>query len=161
MRKTSKIVSIIGLMSLSNVALAAGPGCGWGAMLFENKDGTMSHVFAATTNGTSGNQTFGMTSGTAGCDTSEPITLAALDQYLDSNLDKVAYDMSRGGGEALESLASIMQIDEQDQGVFFSTSKEHFQEIFSRDDVTRAEVVTALLDVMGRNDKLAKYVPAA
>ena len=42
-------------------------GCGLGSMAFEGNDGLISQVSAATTNGTSGNQTFGITSGTSNC----------------------------------------------------------------------------------------------
>jgi hypothetical protein len=38
-------------------------------MLFEGQRGTPAHFLASTTNGTSGNATFGMTSGTNGCST--------------------------------------------------------------------------------------------
>ncbi len=44
-----------------------GAGCGWGNMLFKGQRGVATHVVAATTNGTSGNNTFGMTTGTNGC----------------------------------------------------------------------------------------------
>ena len=46
-----------------------GAGCGWGNMLFKGQRGVATHVVAATTNGTSGNNTFGMTTGTNGCHT--------------------------------------------------------------------------------------------
>ncbi|HMX95743.1 MAG TPA: DUF3015 family protein, partial [Elusimicrobiota bacterium] len=43
-------------------------GCGLGYVLFGNNDNTpVMQILAATTNGTSANQTFGMTSGTSGC----------------------------------------------------------------------------------------------
>src|SRR5690606_10475644 len=53
-------------------AMAAGghgpAGCGLGTeVVFKNANQWWQHVLAATTNGTSGNQTFGMTSGTLGC----------------------------------------------------------------------------------------------
>lgn len=42
-------------------------GCGWGSKLFDGQQGVAPQVLAVTTNGTSGNQTFGITSGTSGC----------------------------------------------------------------------------------------------
>ena len=72
MRKTtSKFVCLLGLglflTSASAMADGYGPaGCGLGSMIFEPDSG-FTQVFAATTNGTSGNQTFGITSGTSNC----------------------------------------------------------------------------------------------
>src|SRR5690606_35144952 len=66
-----RIASLLAAASLNAFATApGGPGCGWGNMLFEGQSGLPSHLVASITNGTSGNATFGMTSGTNGCDTS-------------------------------------------------------------------------------------------
>ena len=55
------------VVSINAMAEApGGPNCGWGNMLFEGQRGTPAHFLASTTNGTSGNATFGMTSGTNG-----------------------------------------------------------------------------------------------
>jgi len=43
-------------------------GCGLGYMVFKGKDGLLSQTCAATTNGTFGNQTFGISTGTLECD---------------------------------------------------------------------------------------------
>ena len=139
----------------------SGPGCGWGAQVFKGKSGVPSHVMAATTNGTFGNQTFGLSTGTAGCDSKKKITTAQLDQFLDSNLDKVAYDMSRGHGEVLESLASLMGIPEQDKTSFFNATKANFDRIFSTAEISRAQVVESLIAVMQEDGNLAQYAPAS
>ena len=157
-----KAIVFSGLFLISGQVLAdSGPGCGWGAMAFEGKNGTASHVLAATTNGTFGNQTFGMTSGTAGCNTSQKITIAQLNQFLDSNLDKVAYDMSKGQGEALESLAVLIGIQAKDKTSFFNATKANFDRIFSASDVTRSQVVDSLVAVMREDENLVKYVPVS
>jgi hypothetical protein len=41
--------------------------CGWGSKLFEGQSGLGPKVLAVTTNGTLGNQTFAISSGTSGC----------------------------------------------------------------------------------------------
>ena len=158
----NKKILLAGLFLVWGQAMAdTGPGCGWGAQVFKGKSGVPSHVMAATTNGTFGNQTFGMSTGTGGCDATKKITVAQLNQFLDSNLDKVAYDMSRGHGEVLESLASLMGIAEQDKTSFFNAAKANFDRIFSTAEVSRAQVVDALVVVMQEDGNLAKYVPAS
>lgn len=49
-------------------------GCGLGSMAWRGQSGILPQVAAATTNGTFGNQTFGITFGTSGCDPNGRIT---------------------------------------------------------------------------------------
>ena len=81
-------------------------GCGLGAMLIGNKPGFV-QVFAATTNGIFGNQTFGITSGTLGCGASATVTVASTKQYIQSNRQAFAKDVARGQGETVANLASL------------------------------------------------------
>src|SRR5262245_42447591 len=81
-------------------------GCGLGSQIFKGQSGTVQQSVAVTTNGTSSNQTFGITSGTSGCTTDgvvDPPQQAAA--FTGANLDKLARDTARGEGESLKSLA--------------------------------------------------------
>ena len=77
-------------------------GCGLGTMLFDGQAGIGPQVLAVTTNGTSGNQTFGITSGTLGC-TKDGVVRppAEVRVLLMSSLDNLAADVARGQGETL------------------------------------------------------------
>lgn len=153
-----KLLLASALIAASSSAFAAkDAGCGLGSLLFQEKEGLPYNVMAATTNGVFGNQTFGMTSGTLGCGNSGSAQ-AAVDQYLDSNIDKIAFDMSRGQGETLQGLAAVMGVDSADQAHFFAVSKNNFDAIFPSADVSRADVVAQLRDVMSQDATLAKYV---
>lgn len=155
-----KMILAASLVMASSASFAASDaGCGVGTMIFEGKEGIGPNVLAATTNGTLGNQTFGMTTGTLGCDNSQAKGVWAMNDYLDSNLDKVARDMSRGEGEALDGLAAVMGVSDQDKATFFEVSKANFDRIFPRADVSRAEVVASLAAVMTESAELAKYAP--
>ncbi len=156
MKKTVLTIALAtGPMVLS--AAETGPGCGWGSILMDGQSGVAPSVLAATTNGTFGNQTFGMTSGTAGCDTSVPIHRAAAD-FLDDNMEKVARDMSAGQGESLETLAKLMGIQGQDKEIFFSVTHENFSVIFPNDSVGSTEVMAALQEVLKKEPRLARYL---
>lgn len=154
-----KKIIIAGLLSVAPIygmAAETGPGCGWGSMVFDGSDGLASHVMAATTNGTSGNQTFGMTSGTGGCDPSKPIQKMAYN-FLDSNMDKVARDMATGNGESVTTLAGLMGVPEGKTQVFIKASQDNFGKIFSRDDVRSVDVYAAIINMMRDNAELAQY----
>ncbi|MGH8759512.1 MAG: DUF3015 family protein, partial [Burkholderiales bacterium] len=63
-----KVLIAIAMSALPALAFADNIGsCGWGAKLFDGEKGTAPQVLAVTTNGTFGNQTFGISSGTSGC----------------------------------------------------------------------------------------------
>ena len=133
-------------------------GCGWGSKLMEGNEGIASQVLAVTTNGTSGNQTFGISSGTSGCTQSGVVksNWAAV-MFIDGNKEALARHMSTGQGETLDSLAKLIGVEEQDKPVFFRVTKEHFGQIFASENVTSEQVLTSLKDVLAANSELAHY----
>ena len=131
---------------------------GVGAMIWKGQSGIAPHVLAATTNGTFGNQTFGMTTGTLGCQTNQSVQSMAM--YMDSNIDKVARDMSRGSGENLDTLAVLLGVEETDRDTFRKVLQDNFASIFPNADTTSGEAVDAIVALLEQNDALSKYVAA-
>ena len=134
-------------------------GCGAGTILFEGQRGVAPQVLAVTTNGTFGNQTFGISSGTLGCTQDGVIKPPAeVRMLMSSNLDNLARDVARGEGETLESLAHLMAIEEVDKGHFFTTLKVNFEHIFPNPDVTADEAYASMQAVMAEDAILNRYV---
>ena len=132
-------------------------GCGLGSQIFNGQRGTIQQSAAVTTNGTSSNQTFGISFGTSGCTKDgvvDPPQQAAA--YTSGNLDKLASDAARGEGESLKSLAELMGIAEQDQHVFFQISQRNFSTIFSSENTTADEVLVAWYRVMAVDEVLGR-----
>jgi len=152
-----KLIAGAILLGASSMAFAQ-PGCGVGAMIWKGQSGIAPHVLAATTNGTFGNQTFGMTTGTLGCQTNEAVQSMAM--YMDSNIDKVARDMSRGTGENLDTLAVLLGVDEADRDTFRQVLQDNFATIFPSSDTTSGEAVDAIVALLEKNESLSKYVAA-
>jgi opacity protein-like surface antigen len=133
-------------------------GCGLGTMAFKGQSGLGPQVMAVTTNGTSGNQTFGITSGTLGCTKNgvvDPPQAAAA--FTASNIDNLARDAARGEGESLESLAETMGVEEQDKPAFFAMSKDNFSTIFASENDTAGDVLNAWYGVMAGDEVLKRY----
>ncbi|MFE8070739.1 DUF3015 domain-containing protein [Marinobacteraceae bacterium S3BR75-40.1] len=152
-----KLIAGVLLTGASTLAFAGtGPGCGVGTMIWKGQSGIAPHVLAATTNGTLGNQTFGMTTGTLGCRTNETITSMAM--YMDNNIDKVARDISRGEGENLTTLAVLLGVDEADRGRFKQTLQNNFATIFPSADTTSDQAVDAIVSLMEKDESLSKYL---
>lgn len=142
----------------AHAAQAGGGGCGWGNMLFEGKSGLGAHLIATTTNGTSGNATFGLTSGTNGCDSSVKLGYGGHSWLaINGMLDTIAEDMARGNGEALNAYATLLGIEPGDRAHFAQITHENFYRIFSTPDVTGDQVIAATMDVMSRDERLLRY----
>ncbi|WKN21016.1 DUF3015 domain-containing protein [Azotobacter vinelandii] len=139
-----------------------GPGCGWGNMLFKGQRGLASHLVASTTNGSSGNATFGMTSGTNGCRTDGALSYQGKPMLvLGSIMDELSEDMAKGEGEALTTYAVVLGVQPEDRARFAAVTREHFTEIFSSADVTAEDVHNATLAVLKKDERLAKYAERA
>lgn len=152
------LVAIVTIVTFSASSVyAENTGCGLGTDAFKGKSGKANEILAVTTNGTSGNQTFGISSGTLGCDEGGTVASAKVQVFASANMDKLARDMAVGEGETLESLADLMEIDEADKGSFFTLTKTNFDKIYTSENVTTGEMLIALQDVMARDSSLAKY----
>lgn len=154
-----KKLLVIALLASSSMAMADDDvGCGLGSMLFAGQSGVAPKVLAATTNGTYGNQTFGITSGTLGCQADGVISSRArLSMFMGTNSERLARDMSVGQGESLNVLADLMGVKEQDKALFFKTTQQHFSVIFSDQNQKAGDVLAALQQVMKQDSKLAVY----
>lgn len=155
--------SLLAAVSLNALAEApGGPSCGWGNMLFKGQRGTATHLVASTTNGSSGNATFGMTSGTNGCRTDGALTYTGKPMLvLGSIMDELSEDMAKGEGEALTTYAVLLGVPPEDRARFAAVTHEHFAEIFSSADVTAKDVHSATLAVLKKDTRLAKYAEQA
>jgi len=117
-------------------------GCGLGTIIMKGNDGLIFQVLAVTTNGTCGNQTFGITSGTLDCD--KPAKLASrerINTYVAENMDNLASDIAKGQGEYLNTLAVLMEVPEGTRSDFYSRLQNNFSNIYTNNDVTSIDVV--------------------
>jgi len=157
MRKEILLAAALTLGSGSAMAEApGGPGCGWGNMIFDGSSGLGAQLGATFTNGTSGNKTFGMTSGTNGCSTDGTLTYGGA-SMISSIMDEFSEDVARGHGEALDAVAVMMGVDKGDRAAFAKVVHENFSTIFPHDKVTAQQVTDSLVSVMKSDARLAKY----
>lgn len=130
-------------------------GCGLGSVLLEGQDGLVMNVLAATLNGTSGNQTFGMTSGTLNCGAEN--SQFALQSFVNDNLDTLAVDAARGEGESLDTLATLWGMDATAKEQFAKATQARFSDIFSSDSVTAEQVLENLNRVVAEDQQLSAF----
>ncbi|SFV62221.1 hypothetical protein MNB_SV-12-1997 [hydrothermal vent metagenome] len=131
---------------ISTTIFANNVGCGLGNSVIKNQDSVLMQVLAVTTNGTSGNQTFGITSGTSGC--TKPSKIVSNDKatkFVENNMDALAMDISNGQGESIDTLATLLKV--QDKSAFTAKLQNNFANIYTSSDVTSAQVVDNIITV--------------
>jgi hypothetical protein len=102
-------------------------GCGLGSIVFGDQPG-FTQVIAATLNGSSGNQTFGISSATSNCvDNGAVKGAAAVPAFIEVNKVALAKDAARGEGETLAGLAGLLGCNSKNLG---QTLKSNYNKIF-------------------------------
>jgi hypothetical protein len=140
------------------MSFASSPaGCGLGtAVVFNDANEWHDHVMAATTNSSPGNQTFGMTSATVGCEAAIG-SLAGAQTFMDNNMDQLAMDVAKGQGETLAALAEIIGVDASDRTTFNTRMQASFDIMFSA-EATSETAYQAMTDTMQSDLLLKKYL---
>ncbi len=156
-----RIIAGMALFSASSVVMAGAAGgdagCGWGNALFEGQSGTPNHVLAGTTNATTGNNTFGMTSGTNGCTTTGKLSYGGK-SVVSAIMNEFSEDVARGEGDALSTVAVLYGVEPADRQTFAKVMHENFAVIFPSEDVTADEMIASVEEVMKADPILAKYI---
>ena len=162
MKRKVLALAVVGLFPLAAGAQQPSVGgCGLGSKLFDGQRGIAPQVLAVTTNGTFGNQTFGISSGTLGCNQDGVVRSSwKTAMFIDGNKEKLARDMSVGEGETLDSLAQLMGVEEEHRPSFYAATKENFERIFSAADATSAEIAASLKQVLAEHEQLSIYSAA-
>lgn len=139
-------LSIVAAMTVfAGSAIAGGntqTGCGLGAQVIKNPNSAVMYALQATTNGTSGNQTFGITSGTLGCKKVKFVMNERAQEFVASNMDSLAKDISRGQGESLTTLAELLNV--KDKAAFFAALQSNYNSIYANSQVEMADVLDSV-----------------
>lgn len=164
--KTLTTVVMAGLLGIGQVGIASalgnpdnGPGCGLGKLAWSDYGGQKQiapQVFMATTNGTFGSQTFGISSGTSGC-TNDGLIMKNKHMNLTTGaFESLKQEMAQGQGEHLTALATLLGIPSEDQPVFFSLVQEKYASLVQSEDTTPLVMLQAIQETMAGNPVLAK-----
>jgi hypothetical protein len=137
--------SVLALSASSAIAGGYGmAGCGLGSIVSNEMgwENNITQIFATTTNGTAGSQTFGITFGTSNCgdatvDSAKKLKKKSAQQvYLRYNLAQIKTDAAKGEGEYIEGLADLFGCQSQLSGSyadFARLSQSKHSEIFGSD----------------------------
>lgn len=165
MMKKVLLLSVTVLFSMqAGLAMAAnpdtGPGCGLGKLAWGDYKGQKEiapQVLMATTNGTFGSQTFGISSGTSGC-TNDGKVMAEhkTTMFASLNFDALSAEMAQGQGEHLASLATLMGVPAEHQAAFFAMTQERYTSLVKAGEASPVALVKALNDAIAGHPVLAQ-----
>jgi Protein of unknown function (DUF3015) len=136
----------------TNTGRGYGPaGCGLGSLIFEPNSG-FTQIFAATTNGSFGTQTFGISSGTSNC-TDSAGGSASAKAFVETNRTALAKDIARGRGETIESLSRLGGCaDAQAVG---SSLQKNFDKVFPSASMSDSDVGGSVVEALRSDLTLA------
>lgn len=140
-----------------------GPGCGLGKLAwgdFKGQKQIAPQVMMATTNGTFGSQTFGISFGTSGC-TNDGIIMRTelVHAFASATFENLQQEMAQGQGEHLTSLATLLGIPPAYHGEFFILAQEHYTTYAGH--VSPEQMVTWLHKALAEHPVLGNVTPSA
>jgi hypothetical protein len=138
------IIFLIASVMLTQAHAAAWgeAGCGLGSVIIGTKD---NQIIAATSNGLSENQTFGITSGTSNCTEGGSFKgRSAASMYIDYNKIQIAKDAARGNGETLATLGEIYGCKSSS---FTTSLKNNYQKIFVDSQLNTSRIESQINDL--------------
>jgi hypothetical protein len=142
------------VLALASAAYAANDaGCGLGSMLFKENTPPQ-QIVAATTNGISGNQTFGITTGTLGCGPGLLKTELQQDKYVNANIRDLSREMAAGKGEYVSSLAGLLGCTETSVDAFGKFTQAHYSVLFPEQNVAPTLMLKTLKKELAKDPQL-------
>ena len=148
----------------AGLAMAAnpdtGPGCGLGKLAwsdYSHQKNIAPQVLMATTNGTFGSQTFGISTGTSGC-TNDGKVMAEkkTTMFAELNFENLSQEMAQGQGEHLASLATLMGVPAEHQASFFAMTQERYISLVKTGEASPVAMVKAINDAIATHPVLAQ-----
>lgn len=135
-------------VSTASAASYQAQGCGLGSTIWTDGSSLVHQVLGATTNGTSANQTFGMTSGTSNCEL-EGYGGQAQAVFIEANKVALANDIARGQGDTLASLARMYGCN--NMKAIGSALQMNYETIFPSQTVDARHIDTTISSLIGQN----------
>ena len=147
MKKFLISAAFIAAFSVSPAFALDSTGCGLGSIIFKGQAGTIQQILAVTTNGSFGTQTFGISSGTSGCDQNGRVSggTGKIFAFLEKNMEQFAVDAARGRGETIDTIAALTGTSSDKVG---EVVKENFAFILDSHDVSAVTVTLKVSELL-------------
>lgn len=156
MKRLLLIVALVVVFAVPAYAAPPGQlnyGCGLGAVVFKDggaNDSVLLQNIATCLNGT-GSASIGITVGTSEC--AKPAKFVGnerLNEFAYKNLDDLARDIAAGQGEAVSTMAVLLDVPAAQRPAFYRNLQASFTEIFPTPTVDTAYVVEKITAIAAK-----------
>lgn len=155
-KKLIGLIMAVFLLPAASALADEAAGCGLGKTLWEGQSGLLANVLAYTTNQTSGSQTFGMTSGTSGCNADSTVKVEREQEvFVAVNLENISQEMAQGNGEHLRALATLMGCSTNVYSDFAGLTQQKYGSLFPAADTSTLDLLSGLKREMAANPTLS------
>jgi hypothetical protein len=163
MNQIRKAILLSALLIAAPISMAKADndiGCGVGTAIFAGQSGAIQKIAASWTNAITF-QSISITFGLLNCGSlSDTITASAQTRHFAaSNLDDLARDAALGGGESLDALAALLEVE--DHAAFGAFAQSHYDALFPTATVTSEEMLGQLDRLMRADERFADSAPSA
>jgi len=144
------VLSMVAVAALTTAAFATvqdQTGCGLGSQIIKQDDSAVILALQATTNGTSGNQTFGISSGTSGCKKAKFVMNERAAEFVASNMDQLSREISIGRGESVDTLAELLNVENKAE--FAVALQANYNAIYANEKADMANVLDNVVTIAG------------
>jgi len=137
------------MVSLSYAGSRENCGCGLGTMVLGDQEPMLMQLVITLLNGTCGNQTFGISSGTLGCEKPKTLVLnERLDKFIADNMDNLAVDIASGQGESLDALADLAEVSLNKRADLYRAFQANFDNIYPSAQISHKEVTSKIVNII-------------
>ena len=111
-----------------------------------------SQTWEVTTNLTFGGQTSDATTDST-CDnnrTEKFLNDKRLNHFVARNMDNLVVEIASGGGEALDTLAEMVEVSLKDRRKFFNALQDNFEDVYTSASITHEALVRNIAGILER-----------
>jgi len=156
MKKLLVLVALAVLVAAPSAFAGNSAGCGLGHILFQGQSGMVPNVLGATTNGSFGSQTFGITTGTSGCNQSDSVQNEKVQEdFVAVNYEKLSEEMAQGHGQYVSALAELMGCSAAAHTDFAQLSQSKYETLFSTPEMDAHAMLGSLKGEMAKDAVLS------
>lgn len=150
--KAVKLIITVTVLALAPAGFAVADddiGCGVGTQIMDGQSGLPAKLIGSFINGLTF-QSISITFGLVNCDGRGTVSADASDlrvqHFASQNFDRLSVEMAQGGGEHLDVLAGLLQVEDRD--AFAAMTQDRFETLFPSDQTTVGEMLSALDQLM-------------
>lgn len=155
------LLFVFSVLISGQVRAAGDAGCGLGSIIFKSNSKLL-QLSASTTNGTSANQIFAITSGTSNCTSSGFVKNdKELEYYVEVNHEDLLRQMAQGSGEKLQILAQFYGCKSpESQAAFIGMTKTEYSALVPAADISPGNLVSNINGKLSAHSDLSQLCTA-